>query len=161
MGFLEESEFEALKYAQVPQVPEKATEDTPVWIYAIAKVLTYTLSEAYIIVKNSYGGDPEIIKTFCPGGVARVLSVHPYKFLDTSYVPKLSGEADTRAFLAKIYGVDRSEVNKLKKAALLKLLYCWCMKKQLEDEAEKKEIALARAEADALREKEQEIRNSE
>ncbi|MBO7684842.1 MAG: hypothetical protein J6Y20_04745 [Lachnospiraceae bacterium] len=130
----EREEYEALKWAGVPEVPEAAGKDTPTWIYAIAKVTTRLMGESFAIVKMNYGRDPIVVKSFSDVGIARIDSVHPYKFLDAKYLPQLRNADETKKYIADSYCVPLEDVAKLKKKELLRLLYAHCIKQQLEDE---------------------------
>lgn len=127
----EREELLALEWAGMPEVPQEATDGTPVWIYAIARVLTYTSRESWAIVRMDYGRTPAVVKTFSDGGVARILSIHPYKFLDDRFVPKMENAAATKNFIAAAYGVPPDSVARLKKPDLLRLFYMHCIKDQL------------------------------
>lgn len=135
MTQIEEFELEALRYAGLPEMPEEAGPDTPVWIYAVAKLVMTTLSKGYAIVRNEYNGAPHMMKVFGTGAIARIESIHPYKFLDKKYVPTFKTEKQTKDFLAEVYGVERSSLNGLKKDTIAAMLYVYCMKKQLADES--------------------------
>lgn len=130
----DKEEYEALKWAGVPEIPEAAGKDTPVWIFAIAKVTTKTMSESIAIVKMNYGRDPIVVKSFSDVGIARIDSVHPYKFLDSGYIPKFPDADSARKYIADAYCVPLEEIAKLKKKDQLRLLYAHCIKQQLEDE---------------------------
>lgn len=132
-------EVYALQYAGVPELPKAADKSTPVWIYAIAKVLLYTMRESYVIVAQDYGRVPRVIRTFCDAGIAKTLSVHPYKFLDKRFIPNLEDAAATKKYIAGAYGVSLAQVNALKKDELQRLLYSHLIKIQLEAEAKEKE----------------------
>ena len=134
----ERDEFDALQWAGVPEVPAEADKDTPVWIYAIAKVTTLSCRESYAIVKMNYGREPVVVKSFCSDGIGRVDSIHPYKFLDGRFVPKFDSASAMKSYIASSYGVTMESVAKLKKPELLRLFYIHCMKTQLE--AEKQQI---------------------
>ena len=133
----EREEFEALQWAGVPEIPEAAGKDTPAWIYAVAKVTTRLMDESFAIVKMNYGGEPIVVKSFSDVGIARIDSVHPYKFLDAKYLPQLRNAGETKKYIADAYGVQLADVEKLKKKELLRLLYAHCIKQQLEDEKAK------------------------
>lgn len=154
-------EYEALRYAELPCLPAPAEENGMVWIYAIAKTLSYSMSVGYAVVRNSYGESPKIIRSFGDGGVAKFTSIHPYKFLESRYCPTISGAAEMKAFLAKAYKVDKEKVAKLKNEALMKLFYNYCMTAQLADEDEKRKLEEARKESEAIRAREEEIRNQD
>lgn len=130
----EKEEYEALKWAGVPEIPEAAGKDTPVWIFAIAKVTTRTMSESFAIVKMNYGCSPFVVKSFSDEGIARIESVHPFKFIDSKYIPKFQDADAARKYIADAYGVPLEEITKLKKKDQLRLLYAHCIKQQLEDE---------------------------
>jgi len=132
----EQDEFYALEWAGVPEVPAEANEETPVWIYAIARILTRHCRDSYAIVRMNYGRPPEIIKAFNDEGVARIESIHPYKFLESRFVPKLETAAATKQFIANAYNVPVESVKKLKKDELLRLFYSHCIKAQLTFEKE-------------------------
>lgn len=127
----EKEEFYALQCAGVPEMPAPADENTPVWIKAIAKVLTRSCRESYVIVAMDYGRKPVVVKSFNDDGVVKILSVHPYKFLDNRFVPKLESAAATKRYIAQAYGVPEESVKKLKKEELLRLFYSHCIKTQL------------------------------
>ncbi|MBR3467085.1 MAG: hypothetical protein IKH15_07710 [Bacteroidales bacterium] len=131
MTKLELEELEVLRYANVPEIPAAADEHTPVWIYAIAKILTTNAQESYAIVRMNYGRVPTVVKTFNDKGIGKIVSVHPYKFLDSNFVPKLENAAATKKYIAAAYGVSEEEVKKLKKEELLRLFYSHCIKSQL------------------------------
>lgn len=133
----EMDELDALRFAGVPEVPAQADENTPVWIYAIARVTTTTMRQSYAIVRMNYGRDPVIVRSFTVEGIAAIDSVHPYKFLDAAFVPKLDNAAATKQYVASAYGVDVDEVKKLKKPEILRLFYMHCIKVQLEAENRK------------------------
>lgn len=128
-------ELEVLRYAGVPEIPEAVTDKDPVWIDAIAKVMTVTGRVSYAIVRCiEYGKAPAIRKMLNDEGIARIISIHPYKFLDASFVPKFQNAAETKKFIANVYGVPWEQVLKLKKEELMRLLYTHCIKAQLEYE---------------------------
>ena len=130
----EKEEMLALRWAGVPEVPAPADENTPVWIYAIARVRLSNMRESYAIVAMDYGRDPKVIKSFSEARITEIISVHPYKFLDGMFVPKLESAAATKEYIANAYGVDHSKVASLKKPELMRLLYTHCIKRQLEHE---------------------------
>ena len=132
----ERDEFEALSFAGVPELPAAADDSTPVWIFAIARILTRSCRESYAIVRMNYGRQPEVVNAFNDEGVARIESVHPYRFLDARFVPKMETAADTKRFIAHAYGVPEESVKKLKKEELLRLFYMHCIKSQLTYEKE-------------------------
>lgn len=132
----EREEFEALNWAGVPEIPAAEDKDTPVWIYAIAVVTTTANRKSYAIVRQDYGRRPNMIKTFTDEGIARIDSVHPYKFLDANFVPKMENAAATKAYVAGAYGVTTDEIAKLKKPEILRLFYMHCIKTQLAAEKE-------------------------
>lgn len=136
MNATERDEFDALQWARVPEIPEEVGEGTPVWIYAIAKVTTNLLRRSYAIVRMDYGRTPVIVKSFTDEGIARIDSVHPYKFLDARFVPKLDSVAATKQYIATAYGVSADDVKGLKKPELLRLFYTHCIKTQLAFEKE-------------------------
>ena len=129
-------ELDALRFAGVPEMPAKADENTPVWIYAIARVTTITMQQSYAIVRMNYGKAPVIVRSFTVDGIATIDSVHPYKFLDAAFVPQLDSAAATKQYVASAYGVGIEEVKKLKKPELLRLFYMHCIKAQLAAEKE-------------------------
>ena len=130
----EQEEFAALKWAGVPEIPAVEDKKTPVWIYAIAKVTTTSNRQSYAIVRQDYGRKPNMILSFTDEGILRVDSVHPYKFLDANFVPKLENAAATKGFVAKAYGVPLENIMRLKKHEILRLFYMHCIKTQLESE---------------------------
>lgn len=130
----EELELEAIRFACVPELPEPAGPDTPVWIYAIAKVRMTNLSVGYAIVRNEYNGTPHVEKIFGSAAIARIESVHPYKFLDRKYIPTFGSDKEAKAFLEDVYGLEKGELAKRKKDELTALLYNYCAKRQLFDE---------------------------
>lgn len=132
----EKDEFYALGWAGIPELPAEADEKTPVWIYAVARITTRTCRDSYAIVRMNYGRTPEIIKAFNDEGVAGIVSVHPYKFLDSRFVPKMESAAETKRYIANVYGVPEESVKKLKKEEQLRLFYTHCIKTQLAYEKE-------------------------
>ena len=66
----EERELAALEYAGQPCLPEPADENTPLWIYAIAKVRMNNLSRGYAIIKNDFTKFPYTIKIFGDGAIS-------------------------------------------------------------------------------------------
>lgn len=135
MTAYERDELEALQYAGVPEIPAKVGKDTPVWIDAIAKIVTVTGRDSLAIVRQKeYGKEPVIRKVFNTDGVAKVVSVHPYKFLDGNFVPKLEDAAATKRYIASAYGVPVEKVDGRKKDELKALFYTHCIKAQLEYE---------------------------
>lgn len=130
MNKTQQDETQALMYAGLPEMPAEADATTPVWINAIAKCLSHNLRETYAIVKMNYGKSPIIVRSFNTDGIAKVVSVHPYKFLDAKFVPKFSRAADTNQYIANVYGVSVSSVSKLKKEERLRLFYTHCIKQQ-------------------------------
>lgn len=128
-------ELLTLQFAGVPEIPAPVGKNTPVWIDAIAKVITVTGRESLAIVRQrEYGKPPVIRKTFNDDGVAKVVSLHPYKFLDGGFVPKMEDAAATKRYIAAAYGVPLEKVTGLKKDELKALFYTHCIKMQLENE---------------------------
>ena len=123
-------------FAGVPELPAEADENTPVWIYAIAKCVTHALRESYVIVKVNFGKSPVITQAFNTDGVAKITSIHPYKFLEAHFVPKFTRAAETNQYIAEAYGVPLASVQKRKKEERLRLFYSHCVKKLLEYEKE-------------------------
>ena len=128
----EERLFEALEYTGQPCLPEPVDENTPLWIYAIAKVLMTNLSTGYAVIRNDFGPQPYILKIFGNGAVANYQSIHPYKFLDKKYVPELKGGKDAEAFVKKVCGIGPDI--KLKKEDVSRGIYLYAMGQQLKDE---------------------------
>lgn len=131
MNKTEQRELDALLYAGVPCMPEPVSEQTPVWIRAIARVLMNNLSTGYAIVRNEFSGTPKIEKIFGDAAVARFESIHPYLFLDMQFVPNLSNEKEAKSFVRRVYGVDAKMVNGLSKEKVADLIFAYCAKRQL------------------------------
>lgn len=130
-------ELAVLKYAELPEIPAAAGEKTPVWIDAVAKIKTMTGRDSFAVVRQvEYGKSPKVRKAFNDEGIGRIVSVHPYKFLDGNFVPSLENAAATKRYIAQVYGVDPERVSKLKKEELSRLFYTHCIKAQLEYEKE-------------------------
>lgn len=136
MTHTQNEELQAIMYAQVPEIPAAEDKNTPIWIFAIAKCLTYSCRETFAIVRMNYGKPPYIVRAFNTDGVAKILSVHPYKFLDNRFVPKLETKEAVIEFLAKAYDKDPNYIKSLKKADRMKLFYDCCIQTQLANEKE-------------------------
>lgn len=132
----EERELAALEYAGQPCLPEPADENTPLWIYAIAKVRMNNLSRGYAIIKNDFTKFPYTIKIFGDGAISSFESTHPYKFLDSKYIPAVKGGKEAEAFVKKACGIG--ENIKMKKEDVMRGLYLYAMASQLKDEQNKK-----------------------
>lgn len=155
-----EQEFEVLSYAGIPSIPESLNDEMPVWVKAVAKVRNRNGGISYAIVSHVYGGNPKYIKTFDSSGIAKLISIHPYEFLNSGAIPEFPNITKLRAFLAKAYHVPIPKVAKLDQDNLKKLLINYCIEKQLEksrqeaeaiERIENKRIAEAEAEAEAVR----------
>lgn len=132
----EERELAALEYAGQPRLPEVVNEDTPLWIYAIAKVRMTNLNIGYAILRNFIADTPGIVKVFGDAAIADVVSVHPYLFLDKKYVPTLKDEDEARAYVAKAYSLDNVP-KKWSKEMLTRLILADAAQRQLKDAREK------------------------
>lgn len=146
--------FEVLDYVQLSEIPESTETVKDVWIYAIMKVRDHANAENYAIARAIDGKKFSYIKTFGTNGIAEVLSIHPYKFLDMSYAAGIKSEADMRRFVSEVYGVAREEVDKISKEDLLRLFFAYGIKRQLSGDvspvklADRREKAARKAEAD-------------
>lgn len=134
MNKSQEYELEALRHAGLPQLPPERDENTPVWIFAIAKIRTMLLGEAFAIVRNTFEETPAVLQYFGEGAIAKFESIHPYKFLDKKYVPTFDKQNTAKKFVAKVYEKPLAEVEKYNKADILKLVYNYCVQRQLKDE---------------------------
>lgn len=157
---LKEQEFEVLSYAGIPHIPEVQSEDSRIWVKAVAKVRNRNGGISYAIISNVYGDNPKYIKTFDTAGIAKLVSIHPYEYLTEDSIPTFENINKLRGFLAKAYHVPIPKVAKLDQKSLKKLLINYCIEKQLEkarqeaetaEKIEQRRIAEAEAEAEAVR----------
>ena len=120
----EERLLQVLEYTGQPCLPDEVDDNiTPVWIYAIAKVMMTNLATGYAVVRNHFTDTPTIEKIFGNASVARVVSIHPYKFLDSKYVPEIKTTKEANAFIEKVYGLDATPNYKIKQATSIILDY--------------------------------------
>lgn len=122
--------FEALMYAGVPELPPKA-RNGQIWIFAIAKVRTRTMQTSYAILRNRLTL-VSVVKTFGQGGVAKILSVHPYEMLEDKYRIRLPLK-EAVEHVANYYGKTKEEVAALPKDSLERLLLNEAMQAQIAD----------------------------
>ena len=135
----ERLEYDALRAADMPQLPPALNENTPMWVNAIAVVTTYTLCKAYAIVRNNLTPSPDVIQFFGTGGIARIESIHPYKLLDSSLLPDMKDIRKMKEFVMKKYGVAEEKVRPLKEEKLKKLIYAYVMDAQVKRDRAQKE----------------------
>lgn len=160
----EQMEFDVLRYAGIPSLPDAWKEGDPIWVRAVARTVTRTMGRSYAIVLNNYGKDPKVIKSFGDTGIAAIESVHPYMFLPPSLLPDARTLDSLRRFVAKSYGVEFAKVAKLGREDLLKLTYGHCIRLCNEQENAKaariRQAEMQKAEeAERLRKLENRIRN--
>lgn len=155
MNNLEKIEFEALRYAGVPELPEERGVNDGLWTKAIAVVTNHLGAKSYAIVRANAKGSPSVIKVFDQGGIARIDSVHPYEFITSNLPVGVRTEAELRPFLAREYGVSEEEMNAVPKDKFLELYRKWELKASLDREKARKEreekVAQAKAEKEALK----------
>lgn len=155
MNNIEKIEFEALRYAGVPELPEERGMNDGLWTKAIAVTRTHIGAKSYAIVRANAKGAPSVIKVFDQGGIARIESVHPYEFLVSNLPVGIVTEAQLRSFLAKEYQVTEEEMNAVSKEKFLELYRKWELKASLDREKARKEreekVAQAKAEKEAMK----------
>ena len=132
----EERLLQVLEYTGQPCLPDEVDENcTPVWIYAIAKVMMMNLSTGYAVVRDHFGDTPTIEKIFGTGAVAKIVSIYPYKFLDKKYIPEIKTAKEANAFIAKVYHLNATPNYKMIEATSIILDYAASC--QLSDEKKK------------------------
>lgn len=119
-----------LDITKQPSVPEPiGKKETRVWVRAISRIRKCNNAEGFALVRNVHGGTPRIVKVFDDMGVAEILDVRPYEWLEDSYVEKItelsSDKALLREFLTAAYGIpaDRLKSTSLEKATNLACNY--------------------------------------
>lgn len=131
MTHLQEIEFEAIQYAQVPSVPAEVKDGGAIWIFAIAKVLTVRGVESYVIVRNNMTDSPSVLKAFDTYGIAKFLSIHPYKFLDEKYIQTFKTLAEARKYISSAYKISPEAANKISKEDALRIIISHSIDEQL------------------------------
>lgn len=116
-------EYEALTFAHVPQMPPEEDKDTPVWVHALAKIKTYDLEDTFAVLRNGCGENHKVVKVFGTGGIGKIVSVHPYEFLDGRLLPDMDDTRRMQEYVMKTYGVPEKKVRPLKEEQLRRLIY--------------------------------------
>lgn len=129
--------FEALRFANVPEMPEllnenEEAEDRKVWSRAIAVVRTFSGEKAIVIVRNSMTEKPFVIKAFSGDGIREFLEIHPYEYIDSSMYPRIRNREEAIMFVAKTYGVPYGAAAALSSAELFKLIDNYAAQHQAE-----------------------------
>ena len=166
MTKFEEIEYEVLKYAGIPAVPEPMDPDDEdertVWSLAVASVLNRNGEKSYAIVRNNFTSHPPVVKAFDPYGVAKITGIHPYEFTSIELPNGVKNVADFRNYISRVYGVSYDRVENLGMGKLMKLYQNYCVKKdavEKEHERKREEAAAARKRATMKKNKEYERRN--
>ena len=123
--------MEVLEYTELPRIPDEYNEDGPIWVKAIALVLTRTNSHSYAIVHNDAGATPTVVKTFDASGVSKVLGIYPYEYLPEGAIPAFKNVQEARTFVTKAYGADPETVKGMSKAQLLKAILRIALRRHL------------------------------
>lgn len=125
-------EFEVCQELGIPCIPPKLNpDDDRVWVYAVAKIITYDMRHSYAVVKNGVVGSPIILRTFTSGGCAMIESLHPYRHLNKEFLPKKKDNASIRSFIAKSYGVPQEEVDALPDDKIRNLMLNYSIEAQI------------------------------
>lgn len=129
--------FEALRFANVPEMPEllKENEDVDerkVWSRAIAVVRTFSGEKAIVVVRNSMTEKPFVIKAFSGDGIREFLEIHPYEYIDSSMYPRIRNREEAIMFVTKTYGVPFGAAAALSSAELFKLIDNYAAQHQAE-----------------------------
>lgn len=130
MTKLEERELEVLTYTGEPKLPDLINEETPLWVYAIGKAITYSMDEVFVILRNDivlY----TVVKAFSPGGIAKITEVRPYEFLREKFLPPKMELAEMKQFLASRAGIPEMKLRPMTKDKVLKLVYLYCIRTQI------------------------------
>lgn len=97
--------LDALKAIGWPDLPKAIDADyKKTWIQAIVKVRKYNGMESYALAVNDGDGKPRIIRDFGPAAIiAEVLSIHPYKEVESKavVVPRFVNDAQRIKYLHK------------------------------------------------------------
>lgn len=110
----EASLLECLAWCSVRQLPAEWDKKN-VYIKAIAKVIKSDGSISYVALKKDNDGNDKIMADFGSISIIRkILSIHPYLYLDAMYMPTFKGNSKQEkiAYLtAHSNGADFSEMS--------------------------------------------------
>lgn len=134
MDILEKIQFEALRFAGVPELPKEYSEGDGIWLRAIAKIMTNTAIQSYAIVENGGLGNVKFVKVFDSYGVSKILSLHPFVFANEKSVKSSPDALELKDELARAYSVSRQEIDSVPPEKLKELEENYRVKKALADE---------------------------
>lgn len=125
-----------LELTGLPAIPEPlARGEKRVWVRAVARVLKCNNNEGFALLRNVYDGVPRIIKSFDDHGVAKILDIRPYEWLEKRFVGKveeiLSDPRQTKAFVAAAYGIPEERLRTTSTAKARSLVYNYCIEEQI------------------------------
>lgn len=119
-----------LDITKQPCIPEPiGKKESRIWVRAISRVRKCNNAEGFALVRNVQGGTPRIVKVFDDMGVAEILDIRPYEWLEDKYLNKLnevsSDKGLLREFLTAAYGIpgERLKTTSLDRATNLACNY--------------------------------------
>lgn len=105
----EETLIEGLKFAQIPELPEKWDEKN-VWVKALAKVRRCNNKVEFVVVKNNGSNKPSIIKSFgTVSAVHEFMEIYPFELLSPVYIPEFRNKAEIINYLVSKFGENQRE----------------------------------------------------
>jgi hypothetical protein len=130
----EESLFEMLTTAKLPQLPEINNPDKT-WVKAIVKILRKTGKIDYAIAEHDLFSYDEVRVLKEIGGVGvyhELLGIYPYVYLTEKYIPEVKNKKDMIDFiLSRNPDMNEAEVNAMKKEEVKKYFLKCCIKEQI------------------------------
>lgn len=137
---LEKTLLDALCTVNLPELPPVWNEED-VFLRAIVKVRKADNSEAYGLMSKNVEGEDNITQIFgsvC--AIKQVISIHPYTFLESKYMPETKGKAEKMEYLRKFYCLTTTEsFEGMKLSELNKEILRTAIIRQFKNEAYKKD----------------------
>lgn len=137
---LEKTLLDALCAVNLPELPPVWNEED-VFLHAIVKVRKADNSEAYGLMSKNIEAEDNITQIF--GSVCyikQIISIHPYTFLESKYMPETKGKAEKMEYLRKFFNLPTTEpFESMKLGELNKEILKTAIIRQLKNDAYKKD----------------------
>lgn len=137
---LEKTLLDALCAVNLPELPPVWNEED-VFLHAVVKVRKADNSEAYGLMSKNVEGEDNITRIFgsiC--SIKQIISIHPYTFLESKYMPETKGKVEKMEYLQKFYSLPTTEAfEKMKLSELNKEILKTAIIRQLQNETYKKD----------------------
>lgn len=128
----EKSLIDALSFCALRTLPTE-DNDEYVWLRAIALVAKSDGLQSYVLIEKNENDEMKVIKDFGDvTAIRKILSVYPYLFLDSHYIPvfKTKTKEERLAWFNRV-GVDTTQLEDLSVKELNKLILRYSKKKAL------------------------------